>query len=67
VIDPLVVGNKMFVVTGSLLLYGVVPGTTWTKLSAIARAGDTSITVLATSGWAVGDVISIGASFGHTQ
>jgi hypothetical protein len=33
----------MFVVTGSLSLYGKTPITTWTKLKAMARPGDTSI------------------------
>lgn len=55
VIDPQVAGNKMFVVTGTLQLYGQVPGTTWTKLTSMARPGDTTITVLQANDWKIGD------------
>lgn len=51
VVDPQLAGNKMFVVTGNLELYGPVPATTWTKLTAMARPGDTSIKVISTAGW----------------
>lgn len=51
VIDPQLAGNKMFVVTGNLELYGTVPATTWTRLTSMARPNDTSITVLSTAGW----------------
>lgn len=55
VFDPSLVGNKIFVVTGKISLFGVSPATTQAVLTAIANAGDTSITVSSNSGWAVGD------------
>jgi hypothetical protein len=55
VIDPFIAGNKMFVVTGSLQLYGLSPATVWTRLSSTAFAGSNSINVLSSSGWNVGD------------
>jgi hypothetical protein len=48
-------GNKQFVITGKLELYGKAPATQWTKLKAFANAGDTTISVLSASGWAQGD------------
>ncbi len=48
-------GNKLFAVTGTLRLIGNPPATTWTKLSAYANVGATSISVLSASGWAIGD------------
>lgn len=59
----MVTGRKIFVVTGRLNLYGKVPATTWTKMTAFARPGDTQISVLSTAGWNVGDQIVIGPSF----
>lgn len=55
VFDAALVGNKLFVVTGKLTLYGVTPATTSAKLTAIASKGTTSITVDAVSGWNIGD------------
>lgn len=55
VFDRLLVGNKMFVVTGVLSLFGISPSTVATKLTASAFMGDTTITVASSSGWAVGD------------
>ena len=49
------VGNKEFVVTGKLHLYGRAPSTTWTRLTDFARVGDTTITVGSAAGWEVGD------------
>lgn len=43
VFDDSLVGNKIFVVTGKLNLYGVAPATVSTKLTKIALKGDTSI------------------------
>ena len=63
VIDPVIAGNKLFVVTGRLELYGPVPNTAWTKLTAMARRGDTTIKVISTAGWEVGAEISIAPSF----
>lgn len=45
----------MFVVTGKLELYGEVPARIWTKLAAMARPGDTTIQVVDTIDWVVGD------------
>jgi hypothetical protein len=54
-VDPGLTGNKMFVITGELYLYGKAPATTWSVLTAMAPRGATSITVSSASGWAVGD------------
>lgn len=40
VFDPSLVGNKIFVVTGLLQLYGVSPATVSAKLTASAHVGD---------------------------
>ena len=45
VIDPNLAARKCLVVTGRLLLYGTAPGTTSTRLTSKAEAGDTTITV----------------------
>lgn len=55
--------NKYIVVTGALNLYGKVPSTVYTKLTAVANAGSTSITVGSTGDWAVGNTIGISPSF----
>ena len=62
-IDPIVAGNKYFVVTGSLELFGVAPATTITYLTETALKGSTSIKVSAQSGWKVGDTIVLSPSF----
>lgn len=67
VFDPSLVGSKIFVITGKLSLYGTSPATTQTPLTKIANAGDTSITVGSTSGWAVGDEIVIAPSFSNSK
>lgn len=67
VFDPSLVGNKIFVVTGKLNLYGVAPATVAAKLTKIANAGDTSITVDANSGWNIGDEIVIAPSFFNSR
>jgi hypothetical protein len=67
VIDPFVAANKYIVVTGNLSLYGTAPSTVWTKLTAKAAAGATSITVASTSGWAVGDELGIAPSFNNSN
>jgi hypothetical protein len=53
------------VVTGKLNLYGVTPGSVWTKLTATAFTGDTTLTVGSTSGWAVGNTLGIAPSFSN--
>jgi hypothetical protein len=63
VIDPSIAANKYMVVTGTLSLYGPTPSTIWTRLTAKAAAGDTTISVDSTSDWAVGDELVIGPSF----
>jgi hypothetical protein len=63
VIDPQVAGNKMLAVTGKLQLFGPIPTTTWTKLTAFARPGDTTIDVISTAGWQIGDELAIAPSF----
>lgn len=55
--------NKHIVVTGALNLFGQVPSTVSTRLTAAANPGDTTITVGSTSGWAVGNRIGIAPSF----
>ncbi|CAM6001508.1 unnamed protein product [Sphagnum balticum] len=68
VFDPSLVGNKIFVVTGVLALYGTSPATVQTKLTASAFSGSTSISVDSSAGWAVGDLLVIAPSFsGQTE
>ena len=62
-VDPLLTGNKMFVVTGLLYLYGNHPATTSAILTSYAVKGSTTINVTSTSGWKVGDEIGIAPSF----
>ena len=54
-VNPELTGNKMIVNTGRLELFGSPPATIWTKLTAFADKGATSITVASASGWVVGD------------
>jgi hypothetical protein len=44
-VSPELAGNKMFVNTGRLELFGVAPTSIWTRMTAFASIGDTSITV----------------------
>lgn len=62
-VSPQLTGNKMFVVTGRLELYGTAPSTVWTTMTTFANAGATSITVSNSTGWKVGDEIGIAPSF----
>jgi hypothetical protein len=64
--DPVIAGNKMLIVTGTLSLFGVSPATTWTKLSSTSFAGDYIIQVLSANGWNIGDSIVLAPSFGVT-
>lgn len=67
IINPDIAGTKMFIVTGLLSLYGQAPSTVWTKLTAIAKPGNTTISVSSTSGWNVGDQIAIAPSFNNAS
>lgn len=51
------------VVTGKLNLYGKVPGSVWTKLTASVQPGANTITVADATDWAVGNTIGIAPSF----
>ena len=62
-VSPDLTGNKMFVVTGRLELFGVAPGSVWSRMTAFADKGATSIVVGSTTGWRIGDEISIAPSF----
>ena len=53
----------MLAVTGGLQMYGKPPGTIWTRLTATASPGDTSIEVLQADDWKVGDSIVIAPSY----
>lgn len=63
VIDPIVAGNKFFVVTGTLNIHGKAPATVTTTLSQTAVAGSSIIFVSSSTDWAVGDTIVISPSF----
>ena len=63
VVDADAAGNKIMVVTGGLEFYGATPNTIWTRLTAIAPVGTTSITVVEADGWVVGDRIVIAPSY----
>ena len=66
-IDSILSVNKFLVVTGTLNLFGRVPTTTSTKLTANALAGSTTITVASANGWVVGNTIGISPSFGKAN
>lgn len=63
-IDDMISGNKFFVVTGSLNLYGKPPKTSSTYLTQTALSGDTRIYVASQGGWAIGDNLVLSPSFG---
>lgn len=67
VFDAALGGNKIFVVTGNLSLYGVSPATVSANLTASAFPGDTSFTVDSAIGWAIGDEIVIAPSFSSSR
>ena len=48
-------GNKVLVNTGTIGLYGIVPGTTISRLTTSVSPGDTTFKVSAHTDWAVGD------------
>jgi hypothetical protein len=62
-VSPDLTGNKMFVNTGRLELIGVPPTTTWTRLTAFANKGATTLKVASTTGWKAGDQLGISPSF----
>jgi hypothetical protein len=66
-VDPLLTGNKMFVVTGRLNLYGNAPATTSAILTSYAERGMSTINVSSTSGWKIGDEIGIAPSFNNAR
>jgi hypothetical protein len=51
------------VVTGSVKLYGKAPTIVSTRLTASAFAGDTTMTVISSTDWAVGDTLALAPSF----
>ena len=62
-VSPVLAGNKLFVNTGRLELFGAAPTVVWTKMTAFANKGTNQITVDTTTGWAVGDQLAIAPSF----
>jgi hypothetical protein len=54
--------SKVLAVTHSIELYGVVPGTVWTRLAAFADKGSSNIQVLEAKDWKVGDEIVVAPS-----
>ena len=68
VIDPLVGGNKFFVVTGILDLYGKAPSSVITPLTQTAAAGSNVLHVSSNTGWVAGDELVLSPSFSvHDQ
>lgn len=63
VVDPIVAGSKMFVVTGTLNLFGVRPSTVTTYLKQTALANSNTIFVSSSTDWIVGDQIALAPSF----
>ena len=61
--DPFLQGSKIFVITGSLKLYGTSPSTIHTKLVESISKGASSITVEVCGGWEVNDTIVIAPSY----
>ena len=64
-IDPLLNLNKYLVVTGSLALYGVKPASQITYLKQGAMKGSDKIHPGSSSGWKVGDKLSLSPSFSN--
>lgn len=62
-IDPLLAGNKLFVVTGGLNLYGTYPSSVITTLTETAFKGSSTIKVDDSTDWQVGDTITLAPSF----
>lgn len=54
-IDPFIVANKFFVITGALSLNGPKPDTQITYLTQTAASGSATLFVGAKTGWKVGD------------
>lgn len=65
VIDPSLSVSKSLVNTGSLSLYGVVPGSVITKLTSSASVGATIINVADANGWNIGDQIVLSPSYSN--
>ena len=63
VVDPILAGSKLFVVSGILNLHGIAPSTTTSFLKQTALSGSTTIHVNSKTGWAVGDSIVLAPSF----
>jgi hypothetical protein len=63
VIDPLLTGNKLFVVTGALNLYGSPPITAIATLTETAFKGSSAIKVNDHTDWKAGDTITLAPSF----
>lgn len=53
----------MLAVTGELQFYGKVINNTWTKLTEIASKNTTSIKVINSADWSVGDKIVIAPTY----
>lgn len=62
-VDPLLSANKLFVVSGSLNLYGNAPSSVSTHLSQSALINTTTLFVGDSTGWAAGDTLVLSPSF----
>lgn len=62
-IDPLLTGNKLFVVTGGLNLYGSPPSTVIATLTETVFKGSNTIKVDSYTDWKAGDMITLAPSF----
>jgi hypothetical protein len=67
VFDSSLVGNKLFVVTGTLSLIGASPSTLYSRLTSTVQVGATQLTVESASGWKVGDEIVIAPTFSNSR
>ncbi len=57
----------MLAVTGSLQLYGKPINNVWTKLTQIAVVGATTIDVVNSADWNVGDKIVVGPTYAGSK
>ena len=64
-ITDIIKGEKLFVVTGTLALYGLQPGTVFTHLTKTAAKGSKVIYVGGRNDWKVGEYLSISPSFSN--
>jgi hypothetical protein len=62
-VDPMLSANKLFVVSGSLNLYGNAPSSVSTVLTQNALKGSSTLFVSDSTDWIAGDTLVLSPSF----